>query len=254
MTRPDLVLIHGWGLHRGVWSPCLDALREVADVRLADLPGYGDTPDSGQSFVEAAQSLADALPAHATLCGWSLGALLALEMASQRPERIGGLVLVGASPSFVQQDDWPHAQPPTLLDGFAAAVRNHPAQTLQRFVALLNQGDTRARANTRAQQQALAASPTPDTDSLIQGLDWLRKTELRQKVATITIPTLLIHGESDPLMPLSAARWLADHLPQARLEVFHGAAHAPFLNSPERFAELLIEYCHAAPAHQATRP
>ena len=64
----------------------------------------------------------------------------------------------------------------------------------------------------------------------------------------------LIHGESDPLMPLSAARWLADHLPQARLEVFHGAAHAPFLNSPERFAELLIEYCHAAPAHQATRP
>ena len=102
MTRPDLVLIHGWGLHRGVWSPCLDALRDVADVRLADLPGYGDTPDSGQSFVEAAQSLADALPAHATLCGWSLGALLAMQAALLAPERVAGLVLVGATPCFTR--------------------------------------------------------------------------------------------------------------------------------------------------------
>ena len=254
LDLPPLALIHGWGLGRAAWQPIVTAASACCDVHQVNLPGYGDAAPDPRSFEDTARRIVNNLPAGTILCGWSLGALLALEAASQRPERIGGLALVGASPSFVQHDDWPHAQLPTLLDGFAAAVRNHPAQTLQRFVALLNQGDTRARANTRAQQQALAESPTPDTDSLIQGLDWLRKTELRQKVATITIPTLLIHGESDPLMPLSAARWLADHLPQARLEVFHGAAHAPFLNSPERFAELLIEYCHAAPAHQATRP
>ena len=254
LDSPSLALIHGWGLGRAAWQPIVTAVSACCNVHHVDLPGYGDTAPDPSHFEDTARRIVNNLPAGTILCGWSLGALLALEAASQRPERIGGLALVGASPSFVQHDDWPHAQLPTLLDGFAAAVRNHPAQTLQRFVALLNQGDARARTNTRAQQQALTAHPTPDTDSLIQGLDWLRKTELRQKVATITIPTLLIHGENDPLMPLSAARWLADHLPQARLEVFHGAAHAPFLNSPERFAELLIEYCHAAPAHQATRP
>ena len=254
LDSPSLALIHGWGLGRTAWQPIVTPVSAYCDVHHVDLPGYGGAAPDPSRFEDTARRIVDSLPAGTILCGWSLGALLALEAASQRPEHIGGLVLVGASPCFVQHDDWPHAQLPTLLDGFTAAVRNHPVETLQRFVALLNQGDARARANTRAQQQALAAHPTPDTDSLIQGLDWLRKTELRQKVATITIPTLLIHGESDPLMPLPAARWLAEHLPQARLEVFHGAAHAPFLNSPERFAELLIEYCHAAPAHQATRP
>ena len=54
--------------------------------------------------------------------------------------------------------------------------------------------------------------------------------------------TLLVHGEHDPLMPLAAAQWLAGHMPNARIEVFPGAAHAPFLSQPERFAELLNRF------------
>jgi pimeloyl-[acyl-carrier protein] methyl ester esterase len=53
---------------------------------------------------------------------------------------------------------------------------------------------------------------------------------------------LLVHGEHDPLMPLAAAQWLAGHMPNARIEVFPGAAHAPFLSQPERFAELLKRF------------
>ena len=53
MTRPDLTLVHGWGMHRSIWSPCLDALRVVANVRLADLPGYGGTPDVNGAFADA---------------------------------------------------------------------------------------------------------------------------------------------------------------------------------------------------------
>lgn len=57
----------------------------------------------------------------------------------------------------------------------------------------------------------------------------------------------MIHGENDPLMPLPAAQWLAEHLPDARLEIFKSAAHALLLSAPGRFAELLIDYCHALP-------
>ena len=246
MTRPDLVLIHGWGLHRGVWSPCLDALREVADVRLADLPGYGDTPDSGQSFVEAAQSLADALPAHATLCGWSLGALLAMQAALLAPERVAGLVLVGATPCFTRHDDWADAQPAALLNDFAAAVANDGRAALQRFVALFNQGDSKARPIGRDIARNVLSSPLPATSTLLAGLDWLRDTDLRERVEALSCPLLLIHGERDPLMPLPASRWLADRLPQARLEVFADAAHAPFLNDPGRFAHLVGDFLHAS--------
>ena len=55
--------------------------------------------------------------------------------------------------------------------------------------------------------------------------------------------------ESEPLVKPTGfreydARWLLGKLPQARLEIVAGAAHAPFLGDPERFAELLIEHCH----------
>ena len=45
-------------------------------------------------------------------------------------------------------------------------------------------------------------------------------------------------------MPLAAAHWLADQLPQARLETFTNAAHAPFLADPERFTSLVGDFCH----------
>ena len=253
-AKPHLALIHGWGLGRAAWQPIHEPLSAHYTLHLIDLPGYGEAPPDPRGFTDTARRIVEDLPVGVTLCGWSLGAMLALEAANQCPERVGGLILVGATPSFVQRRDWPHGQPTTLLGLFIAALRANPRETLQRFIALLNQGDAQARANTRAQQQSLPADDLPDGDSLLQGLEWLRKTELRPMIATVSIPTLLIHGENDPLMPLPAAQWLAEHLPEAQLEVFKGAAHAPFLSDPERFAELLIDTCHALPAHQATRP
>jgi len=52
----------------------------------------------------------------------------------------------------------------------------------------------------------------------------------------------VVHGERDAIMPVEAACWLADRLPDARLEIFLGASHAPFLSEPERFADLLRRF------------
>ena len=246
MTHPHLALIHGWGLGRSIWTPCLDALEKHARLHLIDLPGYGNTSDNGESFELAAQSMINRLPAGVTLCGWSLGGLLALQAARLAPERVGRLILIGGTPSFMQHDDWAEAQPASLLDTFMQTMAGDPRATLQRFVALLNQGDTKARGIVRELNRALLSSPLPPATSLLTGLDWLRDVDLRQQIPHLACPTLLIHGENDPLMPLTAARWLAERLPQARLEVFPGAAHAPFLNDPERFARLVGDFLHAA--------
>lgn len=254
MTRPALVLIHGWGMNSGVWSPCLTALRDVADVRLADLPGYGGTPDSGRTFVAAARALADSLPEDATLCGWSLGAMLAMQAALLAPSKVGRMVLVGGTPCFVQRDGWETAQPASMLDEFAGAVANDSRATLQRFVALFNQGDTRARPIGRDITRNVLSSALPASPALLAGLDWLRDVDLRECARNIVCPVLLIHGAHDPLMPLAAARWFAEQLPQARLEAFPDAAHAPFLHDPERFARLVGDFVHAAHIDQAPRP
>jgi pimeloyl-[acyl-carrier protein] methyl ester esterase len=254
MSQPALALIHGWGIGKAVWQPLSEALAPYCELHRVDLPGYGSAPPDPAGFEQTARGLVDALPEGIRLCGWSLGGMLALQAALLAPQRIGGLILISSSPSFTQRGNWMHAQPPTLLDAFTAAVSENPEITLQRFVALLNQGDANPRVAIRALNDALAAEHCPDTASLIQGLGWLRDIDLRNQLASIAVPALLIHGDKDPLMPLAAAQWLHDTLNDSQLEIIPGAAHAPFINAPERIARLIGDFCHASAINQATRP
>jgi pimeloyl-[acyl-carrier protein] methyl ester esterase len=212
----DLVLVAGWGFDSRVWQPIAERL--AGDFRI----GYdlGHVPDG------------------AVVCGWSLGALRVMKEKSAVATRH---LLVAATPRFVQAPDWPCAQPPELLESFAAAVAADPLAALKRFAALMNQGDGHARDITRQMHDLLRAR-VPDTETLAAGLAELRDTDLRKSVTATRHPTLLIHGEHDPLMPLAAAEWLATNMPDTRLEVFAGAAHAPFLSDPDRFAQLVREF------------
>lgn len=225
----DLVLIPGWGFDARVWQPLVRLLGK--DFRI--------------------HSAGDDLPANAVICGWSLGALTALQWALNQPEKIARLVLIGATPRFMQAPDWPHGQPPALLEEFAAAVAANPRAALRRFATLLNQGDVDSRRLTRELaallDDPLSPAPSPargegSVVALVAGLQTLRDTDLRQDVDRIRQPVLLLHGAHDALMPLAAAEWLAEHLPVARLEVLSGVAHAPFLAQPERCADLLARF------------
>jgi len=233
------VLVAGWGFDSRAWQPVAERL--AGDFRI----GYD----------------LDAVPAGAIVCGWSLGALRVLKKceALPHPSRCSGPplrgvlrpsgwsavatrhILVAATPRFVQAPDWPCAQPPELLESFAAAVAADPQAALKRFAALMNQGDDHARDLTRRMHELLRER-IADAATLAAGLAELRDTDLRKSVTATRHPTLLIHGERDPLMPLAAAEWLAAQLPDARLDVFAGAAHAPFLADPDRFARLVREF------------
>jgi pimeloyl-[acyl-carrier protein] methyl ester esterase len=216
----ELLLLPGWGFDGRVWQPLAERL---AGCRLHFDPARA--------------------PEDAVVCGWSLGALRALRLALDRPERVARLVLIGATPRFVQAPDWPQAQPASLLEGFAAAVTADPDAALRRFAALLNQGDSQARALTR-RLHGLLSKARPPADDLAAGLAELRDTDLRRDLGRVAQPTLLLHGEHDPLMPLSAARRLAEMLPRGRLEVVADAAHAPFLARPEHCAALILDFVH----------
>ena len=241
----DLALIHGWGIGKEVWQPVLELLEQHFRIHLVDLPGYGASPESTGCFEHTAQQLIEALPQGATFCGWSLGGQLALQAALLAPEHPGRLVLIGTSPRFTRDENWPEAQPGSLLETFCSALADNADATRQRFIALLNQGDAKARMISRAMTKQMLTAQIPESTSLLAGLHWLRDVDLRKQIISVTTPTLLIHGEHDPLMPLTAAHWLNETLPNSQLEVFSGAAHAPFLNDPEHFAKLIGEYCHA---------
>lgn len=240
---PDLALVHGWGLGAGVWNGVVDSLAARHRVHLVSLPGYdGGAADEEAGFAATAAALTATLPAGTTLCGWSLGGMLALAAAAAAPGHFARLVLVGSTPSFVVREGWPCAQQASLLAGFAANVATDAARTLTRFVMLFSQGDAAARQVART-LAPLAAGPLPSVETLLAGLAWLGDTDLRATLAQLDMPVLLLHGSNDPLMPFAAAEALAARLPRARLHAFAGAAHAPFVSDPARFAALLAAFC-----------
>ncbi len=238
-----LHLWHGWGMHPSAWND-LAALLTPRGIgaRAPALPGYAGTAPAAPYTIDAlVDTLLADLPAPITLCGWSLGAMLAMYGAQRHPKKIGRLILIGATPSFVQRPGWPHGITTQALVEFSKAVDSDPKSALKRFIALFNQNDV----NSRSIGRALTGSELPCSAVLSAGLALLRDTDLRELVPKIAQPTLLLHGGHDPLMPLAAATWLASTLPQARLEVFPDAAHVPFLSAPACCAKLMEDFIHA---------
>ncbi len=234
---PDLVLLHGWGLHSGVWDETAAQLAQRFRVTLIDLPGHGRSPAPVGPYAlpALAQALAEAAPAQAVWIGWSLGALAAMQVAALHPARVSSLVLVTATPRFTQAADWLHAVAPQVLDEFHAALAADHRATLRRFLALQLRGSEGARTTQQRLETVLFRHGVPDVAALGAGLALLRDSDLRRDLDAIHCPALVVAGERDTLTPPAAQRYLAEHLPQAQLSVIAGAGHAPFLSHGAAF-------------------
>ncbi|WP_374259604.1 alpha/beta fold hydrolase [Zoogloea sp.] len=241
MSTP-LVLLHGWGLSSAVWAPLRARLDPALPVVPLDLPGHGSAAPAGDSLADWADALRPHIPDGATVVGWSLGAQLALHLAARAPDAIARLVLIGASPRFVQADDWPCAMPADTLGEFRRQFDLDPAAVQKRFVALQALGDSARRDVVAALGTALTPADAAHQPALACGLRLLADTDQRALVAGIRQPTRVLHGSADTLMPVAAAEWLADTLPDGRLTVFQHSGHAPFLSRPADCATLLESF------------
>lgn len=238
-----LVLLHGWGLSSQIWAPLRPYL--TGTVIAPDLPGHGQATDApGPALADWSDALAPRIPLGATLCGWSLGGLLALDLARRHPARVARLVLIGATARFVAGADWSQGLAASLMAGFQEDLARDPAPTLRRFVALQTLGDARRRTVAAALSAALPALGTENRPALADGLNLLALSDLRDPLKEIRQPTRILHGRGDALMPVGAATWLADQLPAGHLTVLEDCGHAPFLSRPADCATLMDGFRH----------
>lgn len=242
---PALMLLHGWGMHGGVWEGLLPTLAARHCVHVVDLPGHGASlPSTPFTLEQLARDVAGVLPDRCDLLGWSLGGQVAMRIALDEPARISRLALIGTTPCFRQRDDWPHGMDTPTLREFAGSLEQDYEGTLKRFLSLQARGGEEARAVIARLRESLFARGRPDLTSLRGGLTILSDLDMREHVAAITQPTLIVHGTHDTLTPLPAAEWLAAHLPAAQLTVVRGAAHAPFLSHPAATLDALQGFLH----------
>jgi pimeloyl-ACP methyl ester carboxylesterase len=253
--RPPLVFVHGLGGSHLNWvlvGPALAAGRRVVAM---DLPGFGLSPGTGRDCSVGENALVLSLfldrvvGRPAVLVGNSMGGMVSLLAAAARPDIVHGLVLVDpALPIPVERPDLRVAAGFMLLVmpfaaefALQAVARRQPAaHAVDRAVRACFADPSRMPADVLEASVELAEHRRSDPAaerSLVRAARSLvrllaRPAAYRAVMDSITVPTLLVHGEADRLVPLSAARRAATAHPEWGTVFVPNVGHTPQLESP----------------------
>jgi len=226
----DLVLLHGWGTHGGIWSELAEGLAPHFRVHVVDLPGCGESADcEPYSLDRVAVMLAGNMPQHCGVVGWSLGGQIALTWARMAPDQVERVALIATSPCFARREGWPHGMSAEILQEFDSALVADCRGALQRFFSLQALGGEHAREAVARLRACLNEGGAPSRAALAGGLRILLEADQRPELAAIPQPALVLHGERDRVAPLAGSEYLTRGLPNAELVVIRGAAHVPFV-------------------------
>ncbi|GAA0711894.1 pimeloyl-ACP methyl ester esterase BioH [Dokdonella soli] len=227
-SGPDLVLIHGWAMHGGIFGAFAGELTTRFRVHVVDLPGHGYSRDDAQFEIgDCARRIVATTP-RALWVGWSLGGLVALRAALDHPANVRGLGLIASSPRFVSAPDWPCGVAASVFGEFATELQGRYRHAIERFLALETMGSSHAQADLRALRKIVFERGEPSLDALAGGLRALEASDLRADLARLAMPSLWIAGRRDRLVPPAAMEWAAAQAPHGRTLEFN-SGHAPFL-------------------------
>jgi len=241
---PDLVLLHGWGLHSIVWDDVMPALLHHFRVTVIDLPGMGQSPLPNQDYTLdfLVDQVREVMPAHCHLVGWSLGGLVAIRLAQRFPQQILSLVTVACSPCFVVRDDWLAAMRAEILQKFAELYEEDNEGTLIRFLALNAKGSDTQQQDVAKLRDILYFCGLPAPRALREGLVILRDADLRDALAELKQPVLMLFGEHDHIVPAAALEAVRDLAPHVEVALMQGVSHVPQVSAPDIFARALQDF------------
>ena len=229
-----VLLAQGLGGSVEHWGEAfLERLARRMEVIAFDHRGMGRSPGGPDPFsiADLADDAAGLLEhlglASAHVLGLSMGGMVAQELALRHPARVRTLVLAS-----------------TFAGGESALATYPPAvQAIAR--PLLRSGRPPAMLAELVTQQARRLGVARDDAALRTILTQLAAVgghDTLGRLGQIAAPTLVLHGERDPAVPVANARILADAIPGARLVVLPGAGHIPFWSQPEECARLIAEH------------
>ncbi len=218
-----LILLHGWGQSGQTWSGVADDFAKHFQVIIPDLRGHGATDNPSREYFTMKQVALDvyALLDHLKIdsfraMGISMGGITLLHMATQQPNRIDSMVLIGAA-SYISSDqrEIVHSTDPYVI----------PDDQMHRFREIHKHGD----------EQIIATMEWPK----IAADDYESTAFTPPYLATIKANTLIVHGERDRRVPISIALEMYKVIPNSSLWIVPNGGHVPIRNFyEENFIEV----------------
>ena len=237
----DLVLLHGWGMHSGIWDAILPALTEHFRVTLIDLPGYGHNThyDCTYQLDALVDTILQVSPKQAHYVSWSMGGLISLAIAKLSPNAINKLAFFASTPKFIATSEWPGINS-DIFTNFKQSFLNNTEKTYNDFLHLQCFGLKKHKKTYKSLQNL-----TPITKNkviLLRGLELLENTNLLTTAKQIGHSQYYIFGEHDQLIPALTATALKNNM--IKTDMISGASHIPFLTHTELCSKLLVSYLY----------
>jgi len=250
-----VVFIHGWGVNSAVWQPIVQQLEKTLEITTVDLPGFGFnlseslTPYSLTKVVDLIQA---SLKQPSVIVGWSLGGLIATDLALRYPDKVLGLVTVASSPCFLAKEksvnetgyafnSWPGIQP-EVLKMFHQQLAQNTKKTIDGFLKIQAMGSPHVRQDIKVIRDLVMQYELPHEKTLDESLALLETVDLRNQLQQINTPTLRLYGKLDGLVPKAAIDLVSNLMPKSDVHIFDKASHAPFISHPKAFNEVLLNW------------
>lgn len=257
-----LVFIHGWGLNSGVWQAVKEKLVQHYQVITIDLPGFGLNVEqqlSPYSLTQISELIIEAIDQPAIFIGWSLGGLVATDIALRYPDQVQGLVTIASSPYFIEEVDNTTSEnaylPATVqatikwygiksnvLSMFNQQLGKDIKKTLDGFLKIQALGSPSIRSELKQLRDIIMQYSMPSKTTLADSLQLLSSEDLRSELHKIEIPFLRLYGRLDSLVPKAAIAQINQLTPSSDYYIFEKASHAPFISHVDEFVEQLTRW------------
>ena len=241
---PVLVMIHGTSASLHTWEPLRERLDGEFRVVAYDQPGHGLTgphPDGLYTYRGMEDGLEAALDAHgvgrAVLVGNSMGGWVAWRAALAMPERVAGLVLIDPSGMPTEEEAEGNLAFRLAANPVGRAVLRHVTPRGMVESSLRESVSQEAVVTDAAVDRYWRLTRRPGNRDAMTDMFATSREDLSGRLGEITVPTLVLWGEEDALIPVSSAARFRDAIPGAELVVYPGVGHLPMEEVPDAVAE-----------------
>lgn len=247
-----VVLIHGWPLSHRMWEYQINALTDAGYRCIAlDRRGFGDSdkPWSGYDYDTMSRDVHEVVKAldlqDATLVGFSMGGgEVARYFGQFGADRVSKAMLISAvTPYMLQTDDNQDGVPQEVFDEFMENVKGDRIAFLEGFgKQFVNYDDGDSISDDLLHYNKTIASFCSPI-AMQQCITAFGTTDFRPDMEKITVPTLVVHGDADQIVPIDvSAKQAAEMLPEGRLEVIEGAPHGLQYTHTEKLNQLMLDF------------
>lgn len=229
-----LYLLNGWAVNESVLKPLQQQLSEIMPCQVISFSQYHHA-----SLESSLSYLKQTIPEHSVVVGWSLGGMLAVQLAAIFP--LKALACLGSNPRFVANGIWPMAMDSDVFAHFYQNTVLETERNLVNFWRLCIQGDR----SLRRLSVRSCLDIAPGHKALLEGLDRLSELDNTALISQLSLPQLHLFAEQDALVPSQAHTLFAQKYPHLDSYLLPNMSHAFPLSHAQMIAQLIRTFLMA---------